>query len=112
MALERSHESRVAFCQLYRQASDRCIVVLSETNLAGPAMVRWRGWTPIGRPLEVLAPDPRARARFFSTVATSYKLVHLELFVNEIPPALNGGDFALFRTSLVRRMNAYHSRLP
>lgn len=72
LALERSHGLRVAFCRLYCQFPDRCIVVLDETHVAGPAMVRRRGWEPIGRLLEALAPGPRARARFSSTVAISY----------------------------------------
>lgn len=71
LALKRSHALRVAFSRLYFQVPDRCIVVLDETHVAGLAMVRRRGWARIGRPLEALAPDPRARARFSSTVAIS-----------------------------------------
>lgn len=43
LALERSQALRVAFCRLYRHVPDRCIVVLDETHVAGPAMVRRRG---------------------------------------------------------------------
>lgn len=45
-------------------------------------------------------------------MAISYTHGISDLYVNEVPPALNGDDFALFCTSLVRRMNAYHPGLP
>eukprot|EP00168_Porphyra_purpurea_P017211 TRINITY_DN5853_c0_g1_i1.p1 TRINITY_DN5853_c0_g1~~TRINITY_DN5853_c0_g1_i1.p1 ORF type:complete len:256 (-),score=14.86 TRINITY_DN5853_c0_g1_i1:539-1255(-) len=112
LAVERSQARRVAFCRRYRHVPDRCMVILDETHVAGQAMVRRRGWAPIDQALEGLAPDPRARARFSSIVAISSTRGVLELAVREVPPAQNGDDFALFCTSLVRRMNAYDPNLP
>lgn len=112
LALERCPARRAAFGRLYLEIPDRCIVVVDETHIAGPAMVRRRGRALVGQPLEALAPDPRARPRFSSTVAVSSTRGILELSVNEVPPAQNGDDFALFCVSLVRRMNAFEPGVP
>lgn len=107
LALERCPARRATFGRLYLEIPDRCIVVVDETHIAGPVMVRRRGRAPVGRALEALAPDPRVRPRFSSTVAVSYNRGILELAVNVVPPAQNGDDFILFCASLVRRMNAF-----
>lgn len=107
LALERCPARRAAFGRLYLEIPDRCLVVVDETHIAGPAMVRRRGRAPVGRALEALAPDPRVRPKCSSTVALSYTRGILELAVNEVPPAQNGDDFILFCVRLVRRMNAF-----
>lgn len=107
LASERCEARIVQHCRRYREAPDRCVVVADETHIAGPAMVRPRGWAPVGRKLEILAPDPRARARYSSTVAISHNRGILELAVHEVPPAQNGDDWFAFCTSLAGRMNAF-----
>lgn len=96
LAVEWNQARRVAFCRLYRDIPDGCIVVVDETHIAGQDMVCRRGCAPVGEPLEALAPDPRACSRYSTTVAISWTRGILDLAVNEVPPAQNGDDFALF----------------
>lgn len=71
-ATERNQAWREAFCRLYRGIPDRCVVVVDETQIAGQNMVRRRGRAQVGETYETLAPDPRARASFSSTVSISW----------------------------------------
>jgi len=107
LASERCAALVVAHCRLARHIPDRCIVVADETHTHGSAMIRPRGRSLVGQPLEALAPDPRPRQRFSSIVAISYNTGILELSVNEVPPAQSGDDWLAFCTSLAGRMNGY-----
>jgi len=92
LAGERSLALVVAHCRLSRHIPDRCMVVADETHIHGEAMIRLRGRSLVGQPLEALAPDPRPRQRFSSIVAISHNTGILELTVNEVPPAQCGDD--------------------
>ena len=107
LAGERSLALVVAHCRLSRHIPDRCMVVADETHIHGEAMIRLRGRSLVGQPLEALAPDPRPRQRFSSIVAISHNTGILELTVNEVPPAQCGDDWVAFCTSLAGRMNGY-----
>ena len=107
MASERCLALIVAHCRLARHIPYRCIVVAYETHIHGEAMIRPRGRSLVGQPLEALAPDPRPRQRFSSIVAISHNTGILELTVNEVPPAQCGDDLVAFCTSLAGRMNRY-----
>jgi len=96
----------------YSNVPDRCIVVADETHIDGGAMVRPRGWGPVGDKVEILAPDPRPRTRFLSIVAVSYTRGVLDLAIHETPPAQVGDDWLAFCTSLAMRMNAYVPGVP
>jgi len=107
LASERSLALVAAHCRLARHIPDRCIVVADETHIHGEAMIRPRGRSLVGQPLEALAPDPRPRQRFSSIVAISHNTGILELTVNEVPPAQCGDDWVGFCTSLAGSMNGY-----
>lgn len=96
LAVERNNACRMAFCRLYRDIPDRCIVVVDEAHIVGQDIVRRRGRAPVGEPRETLAPDPRACSRYSSTGAISWTRGILNLVVNEMPQAQNGDEFALF----------------
>jgi len=70
-------------------------------------MIRPRGRSSVGQPLEALAPDPRPRQRFSSIVSISHNTGILELTVNQVPPAQCGDYWVAFCTSLAGRMNGY-----
>ena len=64
LASERSLALVVAHCRMARNIPDRCILVADETHIHEEAMIRPRGRSLVGQPLEALAPDPRPRQRF------------------------------------------------
>jgi len=55
---ERSLALVIAHCRLARLIPDRCIVVADETHIYGAEMIRPRGRSLVGQPLEALAPIP------------------------------------------------------
>jgi len=109
LASERCEALLMAHCRLDRHIPDRCIVVVDETHIHGAEMVRPKGWSLVGKPLEALAPDPRTRQRYSSILAISHNCGVLELSVNEVPPAQSGDDWVAFCTTLACRMNGYVS---
>jgi len=107
LASERILALVVAHCRLARHIPDRCIVVADETHIHVEAMIRPRGRSLVGQPLEALASDPRPRQQFSSIVAISHNTGTLELTVNKVPPAQGGNDWVAFCTSLAGHMNGY-----
>jgi len=71
LASERSLALDAAHCRLARHMPDKGIVVADETHIQGEAMIRPRGRSLVGQPLEALAPDPRPRKRFSSISPSS-----------------------------------------
>jgi len=76
-----------AHCRTYLQIPDRCVVVADETHIKGPAMVRPRGWAPVGNKVAVLASDVQARPTYSHIVAIYSGRGILELAVNHVPPS-------------------------
>jgi len=95
----------VAHSPSTRHIPDRCIIVADQTHIHGSAIIRPRGRSLVGEPLEALAPDPRPRQRFSSIVAISYNAVTLELSAKEVPPEQSGDDWLAFFTSFAGRTN-------
>ena len=89
---ERSLALVVAHCRLARQIPDRHIVVADETHSHGAEIIRPRGRSSVGQPLEVLAPNPRPRQCFSSIQAITHNTGVLELTDNEVAPAQSGDD--------------------
>jgi len=107
LASERSLDLVFSHCWMARRIPGRCIFVADETHIHGYAMVRPRGRSLDGQPLETLAPDRRSRQRLSSIVTISHNTGILELTVNEVPTAQCGDDWVSFFTSEAERMNGY-----